>query len=464
MSAESRRLPFTFRAKGGAGRLLLSRQAIGPYLDLERLELELAQVSVEEPDDAPAERFQRRRTQLGKLTLRVGQDALRLRIDATRRQLAALGISQVQARFCDGFVSIRARVADGLAVADLSFRALVATSGALLRVMAGGIRVHGHLPVPGPLLADRVLSALLGASDAEGERRATPRGLGDLEVDLVGNLLWQLLPPHGWRLPKTTGIELTSLRIARSGIEISYAPLGARAEAGVGIGAAAIQLAAAHELMRTADELLRDGQIEDAMRGYRSLLASGGPDQPVVLGRLLALAITRSSWFYDGVELARQALARWPHYAPAHAALAGILLAQGDARESASHLHALARLASGEGDDDEAALAALAGARLLRILDPRASTQLYQLALEHDPGSAEAADALADRLGDEARWPELVRLLRARAVIAPPEKAALLRLRLAEVLAHKLGDDAGAQAEVLAAREVAPAEPAVHEL
>src|SRR5262249_29974950 len=159
---------------------------------------------------------------------------------------------------------------------------------------------------------------------------------------------------------------------------------------------------------------------------------------------------TRPAWFFDGLELARQALGRWPHFPSAHAALASISLAQGDAREAASHLSQLAQLASADGDDDQAALAALAGARLLRVLDPRAATTLYELALEHDPGSSEAADALADRLGDEQRWPELVRLLRARAVNAG--NAVALRLRLADVFAHQLGDLASAQHELSAAR------------
>ena len=201
------------------------------------------------------------------------------------------------------------------------------------------------------------------------------------------------------------------------------------------------------------------------MRGYRALLAAGGPEQPLLLERILALAAARPAWFFDGLELARQALGRWPQFPAAHAALASITLAQGDAREAAGHLTQLAQLASADGDDDQAALAALAGARLLRVLEPEAATQLYELALEHDPSSSEAADSLADRLADEQRWPELVRLVRARAVItADPARAVQLRLRLADVFVHQLGDPASAQHELAVARELAPDDPAVHEM
>src|SRR6185436_19701693 len=205
--------------------------------------------------------------------------------------------------------------------------------------------------------------------------------------------------------------------------------------------------------------------LEEAMRGYRALLAASGPDQPLVLERILALAAARPAWFFDGLELARQALVRWPGFAPAHVALASITLAQGDAREAAKHLEAVARMASADGDDDQAALAALAAARLLRVLDPRVATQLYQLALEHDPGSTEAADSLADRLADEQRWPDLVRLVRARAgATSDPVRGVELHLRLADVFAHQLGDRASAEHELTIARRLAPDDPAVHEM
>ncbi len=100
----------------------------------------------------------------------------------------------------------------------------------------------------------------------------------------------------------------------------------------------------------------------------------------------------------------------------------------------------------------------------MRVLEPRAATALYELALEHDPLSAEAADALADRLVDEQRWPELVRLLRARAQTADVARAVQLRLRLADVFVHQLRDAGNAHLELSAARQLAPDDPAVHEM
>ena len=459
------RLPFTFHVHGGVGRLALVDVHAGP-LHIERLELDVTDLGTN-PGNAQAERYQRRRTRLRTLVVRASVAALASGVEAARRHLTGLGITNVSAKLCDGFVAVRARAADGLAAADLTFRIQVANTGTQLRALASHVRVHGHLPTPGPAIADRILTALLDATDVAGVlERPHVRGLCDVEIDLVGALLWHLMPPAGWRLPSVSEIELASVRIGRAAIEITFGPPGSR-NGGSPDVRLAVQLAAAHDLMHSADEQLRAGHVEEAMRGYRTLLAAGGPDQPYLLERILGLAAARPAWFFDGLELARQALGRWPHFPAAHAALASITLAQGDAREAASHLSHVAQLASSEGDDDQATLAALAGARLLRVLEPKAATQLYELALVHDPGSVEAADALADRLVDEARWSELVRLLRVRAQQAQhaePERAVQLHLRLADVFAHQLRDAGNAHLELSIARALAPEEPSVHEM
>jgi tetratricopeptide (TPR) repeat protein len=457
------RLPFSFQASGGIGKLVLEAMPVGPVV-VDRLELEVTDLGTD-PGVTSAEKFQRRRTRLRSLSVRMTTAALEERVVAVRKPLAALGLTQLHAKIGDGFVSVRARAADGLAAADISFRIQFVNAGANLRALATTVRVHGHLPTPGPVIADRILTALFGATDTAGDNeRPQTRGLCDIEIDLVGGLLWHLMPPSGWRLPAVAGLELTAIRLGRAGIEITYGPAGTRT-AELGVRPQMQALAAAHDLMHSVDQQVRGGHLEDGMRGYRALLAASGPDQPLLLERILALASARPAWFFDGLELSRQALGRWADFQAAHAALASITLAQGDAREAASHLTRVAQLASAEGDDDQAALAALAGARLLRVLEPKAATQLYQLALEHDAGSAEAADSLADRLADEQRWSELVRLVRARAAVTTDiARQVALRLRLADVFMHQLSDAASAQQELAAARTLAPDDPAIHEM
>ena len=246
------RLPFTFHVHGGVGRLALVDVHAGP-LQIERLELDVTDLGTN-PGNTQAEKYQRRRTRLRTLVVRAPVAALDAGVESARRHLAGLGITHVSAKLCDGFVAVRARAADGLAAADLTFRIQVANTGTHLRALASHVRVHGHLPTPGPAIADRILTALLDATDVVGVlERPHLRGLCDVEIDLVGALLWHLMPPAGWRLPAISDVELASVRIGRAAIEIAFGPPGSRNGSSPDIRLA-VQLAAAHDLMHSADE------------------------------------------------------------------------------------------------------------------------------------------------------------------------------------------------------------------
>src|SRR5262249_7930005 len=117
--ATSRRLPFHFQAHGGVGQLLLGELTVG-LVTVDKLELEVSELGTD-PGTPAAERSQRRRTRRRGLSVRLGQAALDDRVAQLRKILSGLGITQLSARLNDGYVSVRARAADGLATADLSF-------------------------------------------------------------------------------------------------------------------------------------------------------------------------------------------------------------------------------------------------------------------------------------------------------------------------------------------------------
>ncbi|MBC7974229.1 MAG: hypothetical protein H7138_04535, partial [Myxococcales bacterium] len=73
-SATSRRLPFHFQAHGGVGRLVLGDLSVG-LVTVDRLELEVTELGTD-PGMAAAERFQRRRTRLRGLAVRITPAAL----------------------------------------------------------------------------------------------------------------------------------------------------------------------------------------------------------------------------------------------------------------------------------------------------------------------------------------------------------------------------------------------------
>ena len=92
-TAGARRLPFTFHAQAGVGRLVLADQDVGP-VHVERLELEVTDLGTD-PGNAAAERFQRRRTRLRGLAVKLAASALEARVEQVRRQLGLPASSDV---------------------------------------------------------------------------------------------------------------------------------------------------------------------------------------------------------------------------------------------------------------------------------------------------------------------------------------------------------------------------------
>ncbi len=390
----------------GAGEAL----TIGPLV-IDRLALAAGDAI----DDGELGRWQRRRTRLASVRARVDAAALTAALAARRAALTTIGVGELTVT-TDDVIAVTARIADGLASADVSFQVGLSASGRMLRAIIGAIRVHGHLPTPAPLVVQRLIDAVLGdLGDAPRDGRGDPEpiaraGLCEWVIDVAGLATWRLLPPAGWRLPALDQVRVVGLALAGGAVTIELGATGEPPPAPPTVQAWAV----AHAAMASADELLRQGLLEDALRGYRALLAAAGPEQPALLERIAAITSARPSAFVEGRELARQALGRWPEFAAAHAALASIALAEGDTREAAARLATVAQLGSRHGDRAGALAAALAAARLYRVIDPTAATGLYQRALTLAPGLVEAEDALIERLTDERRWRELVALHDAR--------------------------------------------------
>ena len=81
------------------------------------------------------------------------------------------------------------------------------------------------------VIAHRLCAVFLDLAGAEQRRgRAAgayyPRaiGLGQFSLAPLQALLWNLLPPAGWRLPATSNAVLTDVRISHEGIDLEYGP------------------------------------------------------------------------------------------------------------------------------------------------------------------------------------------------------------------------------------------------
>ncbi len=448
------RLGFTFRFAGGAGKLALEDLSFFGWLRVERLELDVPGLSLPVNLSAGPEIFQRHRTRVRLASLRV--DNLDLdRFLATRvGTLAELGVNQLEVRTCDGYLAAECRVREGPHVADLTFRVSPARGDdpVSLRLVIHDARIYGFLPTPAPLVAHRIVAAILGAAGDSGPARV--EGLGLFTIAPLRTFLWNTLPPAGWRLPATGTVGVALARVTRTALQLSYTPLADDDEIPPLAGDDEVALRAAY---RDADERLRAGDIPGAIRAYRAELASGGPEQTFVVERLLAVAAAQPTYFVNAVELSRQTLGRHPDFAPAHAALASIAIGEDDWVAAAARYRTLSDLAEAAGDDLGAVRAALTGARLMRTVNPAESTPLYDRVLAHRPRHAEAAEALSERYAAEERWHELARLIRGRlGASADAAHRSRDHLRLAVILRDQLDDPDGARAELTLACELDP--------
>lgn len=451
---EAPRLGFTFRLSGGAGKLSLEDQLFFGWLRVDRLELDVPGLRLPVDLTAGPEIFQRQRTRVRVASLRVDQRDLDRFVARKAAALAELGVDELHVRTCDGHLAAECRVRQGTHVADLTFRLWLGVSdpsSLLIQLVADDARVYGYMPTPGSLLVHRILETLIAPAGSPygADDRAAPRAsaLGVVSVAPLELLLWNTLPLAGWRLPSARHIAVIAARATRSSLQISYGPApDPSALQPIAAGAGSLR---ARETHRDAEDRLRNGDIEGAIRAYRGALAAGAGDQVFVIGRLLELTCTQPTYFVDAIELARQALGRTPDLAAAHAALAAIAVAEDDWATAANRFLALAELAELAGDDEATVRAALAGARLLRTIDPPAATARYETVLALRPRHAEAAEALAERYTAEGRWHELVRLVRGR-IETTVEHAARARdhIRLAGILADRLDDHASARVEL----------------
>jgi len=459
---EQRRLGFAFRMLRGVGRLALEDQRFFGWLKVEHLELDVPNLKLPLNLAEGPELFQRSRTSVRLATLSLDQTSIDRFVTMGLPDMAKHGVAELQISCCDGYIAVAARVREGNHVADLTCRVYFCGDERRLRALIADARVCGYLPTPAALLAHRLLVNVLNADKQTGNGAPAPahaaviNGLGDASMAPLAGLLWRTMPAAGWRLPATRGVRLVAVRVSRSGIHLNYGPAEPGTADTCRSAPRTTDLLRAFNRVRTADELLAAGDHDGALRTYRAELSANGFEQPLVLSRLLALTSTKPSYFVDGIELARQVLGGWPDFAAAHAALATIAVFQGDTREAASRFRQLAA-ADGEESDLATSRAALASARILRVIAPSESTPLYEQVVSQERGHAEAAEALSELYANEERWHDLERLIRERiAATADSTRQARDRVRLANVLWHHIGDAKSAREQLETACELDP--------
>jgi len=433
-------LGFSFRLAQGVGRLTLEDRRLWDWLDLERLELEVPGLSPPVDLAAGAEQFQSHRTQVAHAAIRIGQAELDRVLQTLAPQLVAVGADRVTIHPGQSHLTMTARFRERQHLADLAATIRIVPRGGPLALAVDRAVVFGFLPTPAPLLAHRLLVAITGAA-TEPTYPGGPvvAGLGLVELEALPALLWHTFPVRGWRIPDARDVSLIAARPVRGGLVARFA----RGADGAAPDAAGARLLASMARHREAERAFLSGDFDTAMRAYRTALAGTGPDHDFVSARLLSIAAASTEQFAFAIDLARDALSRWPDFAPAHTAVAAIRLAENDRAAAAERYRVLATTAV---DEEIAVRAALVGARLLDRTAPEQATALYERVVELRPGQIEATDALLVRYRKDERLHDLVRLLRSRiAGSSNPATQASDRLTLAELYLGPLADPSSAR-------------------
>jgi hypothetical protein len=187
---------FALRVEDGRGALVLADETFFGWLRVDRLELEIPNVSFPLDVAGGAARFQRRRCRVAGARLSVDDRALEALIRARAAGLGAAGFDDVRLRLLEDAVEISARARVDERSADFTARGWVEAGERALRLVVADVRVFGFVRRPGPVLAHALLGALFDAAPAgttDEEREEVPaarwEGLAELELSPLDALL-----------------------------------------------------------------------------------------------------------------------------------------------------------------------------------------------------------------------------------------------------------------------------------
>lgn len=455
--SEDSNIALQLSEENGATLLRMPRKQLFGWLTLDELTLAIPDQFTDSLAGQVATHYKPVRTYVLSANLLLAQEQINTYVDSLAPSMAAIGIDRLQLRSCLGHLELSARIRESTRFADLSARLQLSARGDRLRISCADARVYGYLETPAPVIAHRLLRNLFQV----GTRGVTEElALGDFAIRPLASALTHCLPAAGWRLPNQRSLEIISVKHRATGLSVTLSP----EEASSPNSHETATLLDSLERFRHNDTLMLEGRLEEALSGYRTELAARGNDDAFLVERILSIASASRAHFAEGLELARQSLGQQPDFAPAHAAIAAIHVAQAKVEKAASRYKKLCVDAQQAGNEEECVRSALACARLMRQYAAGDSTEFYELVLEFRPGHPEASEALASRYRDEQRWPDLIRLIRTRiAATTNANKKARDHSRLADILLVHLGDSLGAQRELLTARQLDDSIPLVYE-
>ena len=289
---QSTKLSFAFRLVEGAATLVLTNQRFFDWLWVEKLELEIPNLSLPISLTSGPELFQRRRTSVRSAQLRVDQNDINRLITKQQPLLERLGVFRLQVQSRDGFLELVGHVQQEHHSADIAARVLLTSETNKLLLIATTPLVYGDLPVPAPILLHQILQTIASGPSIDPPFQLQDKGLCNLTLLPVDMLVHSALPQAGWRIPDTSQGHLVDAKSTRGALRLRFDAINKKAHPQQRYVQQLLQCFARH---RDTDELLRIGKTLEALTGYQQGLTTHPSDAAFLIGRILNIAATLPS-------------------------------------------------------------------------------------------------------------------------------------------------------------------------
>ncbi|MBN2497961.1 MAG: tetratricopeptide repeat protein [Deltaproteobacteria bacterium] len=332
-------LGFGLEFRDGVALVTLTDRRIGA-LRIDRLELEVPDVSFPFDVTGSAEQFQNRRCRLRLCSLSIEeQDLAGVLFEALGERG---GVEDLQVFLVDGCGLLAGRFKMGGSGVPFTARFAADPEPDLsLRIGFFDIRFFGWMPVPPCALVSRMAQGLRPVVTGQ-------RGAAWLEVRPVRDLLYWLLPMHGWKVPDIEDVHSSPVTISKGRMhwtagrvprELAARSLEPSAFA-PGIGEAVqrrfLLFKEGAEAYLEAERALSEGRLDEASTLY---LGKGevAPGHPLALQRMLEIGLTRPDHYTSVEDRIRDVLARDPDNEVALLARAILREHRGDAAAGQSY-------------------------------------------------------------------------------------------------------------------------------
>jgi hypothetical protein len=347
----------------GRGLLSLTGRDFENLGRVDRLELEIPNLSFPFDMSGGVARFKNRRLRLRELSLSVG--AAELKGFLTRAPLGDFGIFDPLVTIEGTRLTLCARVVLGDREVEMTALAALSThSPRGVSLCVYDVRAYGFLPVPAPLVVMALFSALGAESPVSSDHAADSplppllhiRGPAEIRLELCDLVMLAILPMHGWRLPERSQVQL---RVAGGG--------GAR-------HALAPEVFRSRMRGTTADDPLLDIDLDPEAYEMREFAARCAPveaalargDVTSALGQLSRVFPSRRRRSHgrgtsasasfgrrEHIDRSRRtgqaALVRWSDFVPGLLALAVVASERGQSEEAAELFERVGQLSAARG-------------------------------------------------------------------------------------------------------------------